>query len=159
MVDIAKGNQQTLNEKRLFHGTSPDSVAAICKQNFDWREHGKNATKYGEGSYFAVKASYSHSYAKRDGNTSQFMFLAKVLVGAYTQGDPSYRKPPPKPPPDSNLYDSCVDDKSNPTIFVVFDIDQCYPEYIIKYNTFRTNNVLDDMRMYRVKLWLLTLDG
>ena len=131
----ARRNQRQVDEKRLFHGTSPDTVEAICKQNFDWRLHGKNATLYGEGSYFAVNASYSHAYAKRDSDLSQFMFLARVLVGSYTKGHSSYRRPPPKQPsnPASDLYDSCVDDKSNPTIFVVFDTDQFYPEYVIKY--------------------------
>lgn len=125
-----------LNEKRLFHGTSPDAVEAICKQNFDWRLNGKNATVYGEGSYFAVNASYSDAYAKKDANSSQFIFLVKVLVGTYTKGDSSYRRPPPKQPsnPSSDLYDSCVDDEYNPTIFVVFDTDQFYPEYIIEYS-------------------------
>ena len=134
---IARRNRQAVNEKNLFHGTTPDSVEAICKQNFDWRLHGKNASKYGEGSYFAVNASYSHSYAKRDDNMFQFMFLTKVLVGSYTEGHSSYRRPPPKQPSDpaSDLYDSCVDNTSNPTIFVVFDTDQFYPEYIIQYSS------------------------
>lgn len=135
MMAIARCNQRQVDEIRLFHGTSPGTVEAICKQNFDWRLHGKNATVYGEGSYFAVNASYNHAYAKRDVDLSQFMFLARVLVGSYTEGHSSYRRPPPKQPsnPASDLYDSCVDDKSNPTIFVVFDTDQFYPEYVIKY--------------------------
>ena len=135
MKAITRRNQQPFNEKDLFHGTSPGTVEAICKQNFDWRLHGKNATKFGEGSYFAVNASYSHAYATKDTNLSQFMFLAKVLVGSYTKGHSSYRRPPQKDPsnPASDLYDSCVDNPLNPTIFVVFDTDQFYPDYIIKY--------------------------
>ena len=136
MVKTVGQKRIFLNEKRLFHGTSPDTVEAICKQNFDWRLHGKNATMYGEGSYFALNASYSDAYAKEDANSCRFMFVAKVLVGSYTEGHSSYRRPPQKNPsnPASDLYDSCVDDKSNPTIFVVFDTDQFYPEYIIKYS-------------------------
>lgn len=141
MIAIARRNQRQVDEKRLFHGTSPGTVEAICKQNFDWRLHGKNATVYGEGSYFAVNASYSHAYAKRDADLFQFMFLARVIVGSYTEGHSSYRRPPPKQPsnPASDLYDSCVDDKSNPTIFVVFDTDQFYPEYVIKYSSQTTS--------------------
>ena len=128
-----------INEKRLFHGTSPSAVGAICKQNFDWRLHGKNATKYGEGSYFASNAWYSDAYATQDDNSSQFMFVAKVLVGSYTIGQSSYRRPPQKDPrnPTSDLYDSCVDDTSSPSIFVLFDTDQFYPEYIIEYCVLR----------------------
>ena len=138
MLAVKTGGQKrsSLNEKRLFHGTSPETVEAICKQNFDWRLHGKNATVYGEGSYFALNASYSDAYAKEDANSCRFMFVAKVLVGSYAMGHSSYRRPPQKDPsnPASDLYDSCVDDKSNPTIFVVFDTDQFYPEYIVKYS-------------------------
>ena len=128
-----------VNERQLFHGTNPEIVEAICKQNFDWRLHGKNATVYGQGSYFALNSSYSDSYAKEDTKGSKFMFVAKVLVGSYTKGQSSYRRPPSKEPsnPASDLYDSCVDDRSCPTIFVVFDTDQFYPEYIIEYSTAR----------------------
>ena len=132
-----------VNERQLFHGTNPEIVEAICKQNFDWRLHGKNATVYGEGSYFALNSSYSDSYAKEDTKGSKFMFVAKVLVGSYTKGQSSYRRPPSKEPsnPASDLYDSCVDDRSFPTIFVVFDTDQFYPEYIIEYSTPRRSQV------------------
>ena len=126
-----------VNERQLFHGTSPENVEAICKQNFDWRLHGKNATAYGQGSYFTLNSSYSDSYAKEDSKGSKFMFVAKVLAGSYTTGQSNYRRPPSKEPsnPASDLYDSCVDDMSCPTIFVIFDTDQFYPEYIIKYST------------------------
>ena len=127
----------SVNERQLFHGTSPEIVEAICKQNFDWRLYGKNATLYGEGSYFAVSSYYSDAYAKEDDLTSsKFMFVAKVLVGAYAVGHSSYRRPPQKDPtnPASDLYDSCVDYEPFPTIFVVFDTDQFYPEYIIEYS-------------------------
>lgn len=129
-------SKHAVNEKQLFHGTSPEIVEAICKQNFDWRLHGKNATKYGEGSYFALNSSYSDAYAKENVSSSKFMFVAKVLVGSYTVGQSSYRRPPQKDPgnPASDLYDSCVDDRWSPTIFVVFDTDQFYPEYIIEYS-------------------------
>ena len=131
-----KQNMKNENEKKLFHGTSPESVETICKKNFDWRLCGKNGTTFGEGSYFALDASYSHKYATVGNDSSQFMFLAKVLAGSYTKGKRAYRTPPPKQPlhPASDLYDSCVDNILNPTIFVTFDIDQCYPEYVIKYS-------------------------
>ncbi|XP_022804541.1 TCDD-inducible poly [ADP-ribose] polymerase-like [Stylophora pistillata] len=135
MLAVKTGGH-SLNEKRLFHGTSPDAVEAICKQNFDWRSNGKITHLYVEGSHFAVNASYSDAFAKKDANSSQFMFLAKVLVGSYTKGNSSYRRPPPKQPsnPSSDLFDSCVDDQYSPTIYVVFDADQFYPEYIIEYS-------------------------
>ena len=124
-------------EKRLFRGTSPDAVDAICKQNFDWRVCGKSGTKYGEGSYFASNAFYSHSYATCGSDGFRFMFLARVLIGSFIKGEPKYRRPPSKDPsnPSSDLYDSCVDNERNPAIFVIFNSDQFYPEYVIKYST------------------------
>ena len=70
------------NEMSLWHGTSPNCVDAICQTNFEWRLCGKNGTLYGEGSYFARDASYSHGYA--DGDV-KYVFLADVLVGMYTE--------------------------------------------------------------------------
>ena len=122
-------------EKLLFHGTTSDVVDAICKQNFDHRLRGKNGTVYGEGSYFAVDASYSNEYSSQSGETTRFMFLASVLTGEYKLGNQDFRRPPLKDPsnPASDLYDSCVNNESQPEIFVIFNDEQCYPTYLIKY--------------------------
>ena len=62
------------------------------------------------------------------------MYLAKVLVGEYCVGDPSMIVPPPKYPwKPEILYDSVVDNRSSPNIFVVFFDNQCYPEYLITF--------------------------
>lgn len=122
-------------EKLLFHGTTSDVIDAICKQNFDHRLRGKNGTVYGEGSYFAVAASYSNNYSSQSGNKTRFMFLASVLTGEYKLGGPDLRRPPLKDPsnPASDLYDSCVDKEDQPNIFVIFNDEQCFPLYLIKY--------------------------
>ena len=73
------------NEKWLYHGSIPTVIKDICVQNLDWRLCGLNATAYGKGSYFALNASYSHKYAKSDSEGCQYMFLAQVLVGQFTQ--------------------------------------------------------------------------
>ena len=120
-------------EKLLFHGTTSDVVDAICKHNFDHRMRGKNGTLYGEGSYFAVNASYSNNYSGQSGE--RFMFLASVLTGEYKLGGRDLRRPPLRDPsnPASDLYNSCVDSEVNPKIFVIFNDEQCYPSYLIKY--------------------------
>lgn len=90
---------------------------------------------YDEGSYFAVKASYSNNYSSQSGEKTRFMFLASVLTGEYTLGTHDFRRPPLKDPnnPASDLYDSCVDNEEEPNIFVIFNDEQCYPSYLIKY--------------------------
>ncbi|XP_071146124.1 uncharacterized protein [Mytilus edulis] len=129
------GNGKTIDERNLFHGTdSLNTCRGICTNNFDFRTSGRNATVYGEGSYFAVRARTGNSYTQADLPTDiRFMFRAKVLVGQFTVGNPSLRRPPEIPGQVHKLYDSCVDDVQDPKIFVVFDRNQCYPDYLIMY--------------------------
>ena len=84
---------------------------------------------YGSGVYFARDASYSVNYT---GGSCQVMYLARVLVGKYCQGKQSMRKPPPiNPEQPEILFDSLVNKLDDPSIFVVYYDNQCYPEYLI----------------------------
>ena len=62
------------------------------------------------------------------------MFMARVLVGRYCRGQPCIRKPP-KDDDDAKkrAFNSCVDQVQHPSIFVIFDSAQCYPEYLVEY--------------------------
>lgn len=63
-----------------------------------------------------------------------FMYLSRVLVGQYCIGKRSMVVPPPKDPSQPEiLFDSMVDNKLDPNIFVVFHDAQCYPEYLITF--------------------------
>ncbi|NWQ77739.1 PAR12 polymerase, partial [Columbina picui] len=121
-----------VDEKLLFHGTKSSLMDAICFHNFDWRICGTNGTNYGKGIYFARDASYSHSYCQ-PGLKTNIMFVARVLVGDYVQGNATYVRPPAKSSNGLRFYDSCVDNEFNPSIFVVFEKYQIYPEYLIEY--------------------------
>lgn len=143
-ADAEKDNHSgsSIDERSLFHGTDTlDICRGICINNFDFRKSGKNATVYGEGSYFARDASYSHRYTKASVSGERYMFRAKVLVGKFTQGRSNYRRPPEIPGESHKLYDTCADNPIHPSIFVVFDRSQTYPEYLIKY-TVKTENVM-----------------
>ena len=79
---------------------------------------------YGVGVYFSKNASYSHGYAHESPATHRrCMFLAKVLIGKATLGNPQMRVPP-------SGYDSTTD---NNHIFVTYHDDQAYAEYLITY--------------------------
>lgn len=54
------------------------------------------------------------------------MFVARVLVGDFIEGNMTYNSPPAP-------YDSCVDSRLNPSVFVIFQKEQIYPEYVIEY--------------------------
>ncbi|XP_054855711.1 protein mono-ADP-ribosyltransferase PARP11 isoform X2 [Eublepharis macularius] len=141
-----------INEHMLFHGTSGEFVEAICIHNFDWRINGMHAAVHGKGTYFARDASYSSRFCRDDmkhSNTFQIhgvdlqlhmfrkhkvMFLARVLTGDFITGDSKYVRPPSKDGSFVNLYDSCVDNTWNPKIFVIFDANQIYPEYLIEFS-------------------------
>ena len=139
----------SLEERSLFHGTdSYDTCYGICTNNFDFRLSGKNATVYGKGSYFAVSAKYSHNYTK---GPVHLMFRAKVLIGSYTAGKHDMTCPPNIPGEGHRRYDTCVDNIANPSIFVVFDRNQCYPEYLIAYRqTAETTGILKSTPTSRV---------
>ncbi|XP_012995600.3 mucin-17-like isoform X2 [Esox lucius] len=119
-------------ELTLFHGTDPKHVDAICRDNFDWRLCGTNGTVYGQGSYFARDAKYSHKFTGNSGERS--MFCCRVLVGDYTKGNSELRRPPSKGEGNPSLYDSCVNNVQKPSKYVVFERHQVYPEFLIKYN-------------------------
>lgn len=62
------------------------------------------------------------------------MYLAKVLAGKYADGEKGMRQPPPIDQERLDLrFDSVVDKSDDPSIFVIFHDDQCYPEYLITF--------------------------
>ncbi|XP_046843147.1 protein mono-ADP-ribosyltransferase PARP14-like [Xenia sp. Carnegie-2017] len=126
-----------VNEMRLFHGTNPNNVLPIYTNNFSRSFAGLNGVLYGNGVYFARDASYSLRYSLDQCSGSRAkMFIAKVLVGSYTLGQKGLKAPPSRNDPSNPglLYDSVVDNQGNPTIFVIFQDNQCYPEYLITLN-------------------------
>ncbi len=65
---------------------------------------------YGNGTYFAVDPSYSvKSYCKPDAKGHKRIYLAKVLVGDFTQGKKGLRTPPKRSSKGVHLYDSVTD--------------------------------------------------
>ncbi|XP_069484829.1 protein mono-ADP-ribosyltransferase PARP12-like [Ambystoma mexicanum] len=118
---------KVVDERHLFHGTDEKLVDSISSDNFDWRICGVHGTAYGKGSYFARDAAYSHSYSKLTSSETRIMFVARVLVGNFVRGKGEFLRPPGK------IYNSCVDSVSDPSIFVVFEKHQIYPEYLVKY--------------------------
>ena len=43
------------------------------------------------------------------------------------------KRPPHLPGEPEKLFDSCVNSMTDPSIFVIFERDQCYPRYLITY--------------------------
>ncbi|XP_068051390.1 protein mono-ADP-ribosyltransferase PARP14-like isoform X2 [Anomalospiza imberbis] len=133
---ICKKNKNPNNEKLLFHGTAASSLRLINSYGFNRGYAGKNAAAIGDGTYFAVNACYSaqNTYSVPDANGKKYMYLARVLTGQYCAGSPGLKAPPPRSQTDpTDLYDSVVDNTLNPTMFVIFNDIQAYPQYLITF--------------------------
>eukprot|EP00063_Salmo_salar_P058390 XP_014033225.1 PREDICTED: poly [ADP-ribose] polymerase 10-like [Salmo salar] len=130
-------NQSTTDpevERTLYHGTSETSVKEICIHGFNRSFCGKNATVYGQGVYFAVNSALSiqDQYSPPNADGHKFVFVTKVLTGDFTQGSHSMKAAPLKESSDIPLrYDSVADKTDNPSLFVIFNDTQAYPEYLI----------------------------
>ncbi|XP_044041793.1 protein mono-ADP-ribosyltransferase PARP11 [Siniperca chuatsi] len=135
-----------IQERRLFHGTEIRNIDNICKYNFDLRLAGQHGHVLGKGIYFAKYATYADKYSKSSTDPLPFygretqrvhsectkiIFLARVMIGKSNVGKKHFQKPDHGSSEDS--HHSCVDDINNPTIFVIFDPNQIYPEYLIQY--------------------------
>lgn len=100
------------------------------------------------GIYFAKHATYADRYSKSSmdplplhgegtrgggppGEYTKIIFLARVVIGKSNVGQPGFIKPDRGR--SVNAHHSCVDDAEHPKVFVVFDPNQIYPEYLIQY--------------------------
>jgi serine/threonine protein kinase len=123
------------NERQLFHGTVCETVPLINQKSFNRSYCGRNATRYGRGTYFACEASYSahKTYSPPDTLGRRYMYLARVLVGATAAGDRAMVEPPPLPWDPARAYDSTCDSPTRPSLYVVYHDAQAYPEYLISF--------------------------
>ncbi|XP_022096545.1 poly [ADP-ribose] polymerase 14-like isoform X2 [Acanthaster planci] len=122
-------------EETLYHGTDEQTCDKINKFGFNRSFCGKNATMYGNGTYFAVEASYSasSSYARPNASNIKHIYATKVLVGDFTTGCHGMLVPPNKPNNPDQLFDSVVNNTNSPRIYVIFHDAQAYPEHLIKF--------------------------
>ncbi|KAK2887250.1 hypothetical protein Q8A67_015478 [Cirrhinus molitorella] len=133
-VSIGQCSSESQVERTLYHGTSETSVKEICIHGFNRSFCGKNATVYGQGVYFAVNAalSVSDTYSPPNADGHKFIFVARVLTGDFTVGKYDYKTAPLKESSDIPVrYHSVADQIGSPTLFVIFNDTQAYPEYLI----------------------------
>ena len=117
----------------LFHGTDEDTVPKIAQQGFNRSFCGKNATAFGKGVYFARDSSYSSSttYSRPNAQRVQHMFCCYVMVGEYCQGHSNALAPAARS--GNQLFDSTVNNMTDPIMFITYHDSQAYPEYLVKF--------------------------
>jgi len=114
-------------ELLLFHGTRTNNPTLIYKgdDGFDMR-HSQQGY-WGKASYFAMNASYSHTYAF-DSPEGKQMFSARVAIGKSMNmtTDQSLIKPP-------EGYDSVSGITHGSVVHMVYENGRAYPEHLITY--------------------------
>ncbi len=155
---MSEKNHGIVNEKKLFHGCreTPPIKIYNSEQGFDNRLASKGY--WGEGSYFAAKASYSDRYAHTTPERHKQMFLAHVLTGITYKCEKSHSmnrslKAPPKKSERSQpasgaasvssseaslmfedeRYDSVSGVANGSEIFVIYEHGKVYPAYLVTY--------------------------
>ena len=91
---------------------------------------------YNVGSAATSMSAVSATSNDDDDDDLCCMFLARVYVGKLTKSAANLRRPPPLDPnvPTGELYDTTVDNMSNPNVHVVYDNHQAAPEYLLELN-------------------------
>ncbi|XP_063415772.1 protein mono-ADP-ribosyltransferase PARP14-like [Mytilus trossulus] len=134
-----------INEVYLFHGTKEENIYSILTDGLDKRL--SSNAMFGSGIYFAESSTKADQYTdcKTDRSMDQKrFFLSRVCLGnTYIIEEPrSLRKPPCTICKEEvcrvhdriNFADSVVaDGKCLFREFIVFNNNQCYPEYLITY--------------------------
>jgi hypothetical protein len=117
----------------LFHGTAEQNIESIAYHGVNPRFFVRSY--YGLGANFARTALYSAhpSYSKPNALEYQHMFMCRVLVGDVEWGKPRTKHTTEIPGTKFFYHKTSTDSKVNPNVFVTYDIDQCYPEFLIKF--------------------------
>lgn len=126
------------NEQWLFHGTSREAVENISDREFRLDKAGSHrGTLYGKGIYFAECATKADEYCVEDADGYCWMLLCRVALGTVMVCKEK------KPSPDileqciAGKYDSLIGDRWTAVgtfrEFILFDSDQVYPAFILRY--------------------------
>lgn len=59
------------------------------------------------------------------------MFICRVIIGEYTVGTKGMKKPPTLRKDTNQVFDTLVNNKDAPIIFVTTTDAQAYPEYLV----------------------------
>ena len=133
---VAPSNGGNPHERQLFHGTDAATIKKITAGSNQCFDRAYTTThSYGKGVYFARDARYSAStsYSTRDDDGKQRMILCRVAVGESARGTRGMIAPPERCAETGTLYDSTVDNTSDPSIFVVYKDAAACPDYIITF--------------------------
>jgi len=123
---VSTNNNGKANEQNLFHGSRNDAYDTILKDGLDHRVANLGGS-IGAGIYFATSSGTSSGYVTGSKFGAKKMLYCRVTLGNVGAGKSGLRRPPEIKK--GKLYDSV----GNPTMYVIFDNYQSYPEYVIHF--------------------------
>jgi poly [ADP-ribose] polymerase 7/11/12/13 len=132
-LEAKNSSSKGANEKYAFHGSRNNAYETILKEGFDHRVANMGGA-LGAGIYFAHQSATSSGYVSATGPIRKMLYC-RVLAGDIGPGKSGLRRPPEKTVSTFGfgktvLYDSVGNEGG---VYVVFDNNQCYPEYVIHY--------------------------
>ncbi|KAK7469584.1 hypothetical protein BaRGS_00014503 [Batillaria attramentaria] len=133
MVSRTK-KKKTAAERELYYcpASKGEDINFIVQHGIRCEPNLKRDTTLGKGGYFYANAGRADKFS----GGRRLLFVADCLVGKLGQGDPHLVLPPPldsRNPSAADLCDCCVDDLSNPKVFVIFNKAQVYAKYAVTF--------------------------
>ena len=136
-----RNEPQNCGEKLLFHGTRDTDPKEIYKGDSSFDIKFSRQGLWGRGNYFAVNASYSHSYAHSvHGTGMKKLLVAFVLTGLSYHSNqdrsltmPPYRSEQDEPSGIRHRYHSVNGVTGGTTVYITYDNNLAYPAYVITY--------------------------
>jgi len=130
-----------LHPVQVWHGAPGPCVPKIIETGFDHRFN--TTAAFGQGVYFHMRADYpcSDAYSAPDKDGIKKMFLSTLILGEYTTGNSSYKRPQPKKDAPNDTYDSFLCGQGykekvqggHARIIVMCRDNQAYPEFLVSF--------------------------
>jgi hypothetical protein len=120
-----------LNDRSLFIPCLSEDIERIMRGNIHDSSISRILHKpFGPGYYFTSNASLCIQWCREHlAESPVSLIVCQVLLGISTQGTRGSKEFPRRH--DGKFYESLVDNKDDPSVFVIENVHQCYPAFVL----------------------------